>query len=56
MNRASCTLKLMLLLDNGRFSSGLPIHAQVPHRDAKNESADLQRTGTQAGRTIVWRG
>jgi Reverse transcriptase (RNA-dependent DNA polymerase) len=32
MNRAYYPLKLMLLLDTGRFLSGPPIHAKVPSR------------------------
>jgi hypothetical protein len=35
MSIAYYTLKLMLLLDNGRFLSGPPIHAKYPMRDAK---------------------
>jgi hypothetical protein len=31
MNRAYYTLKLKLLLDNGRFLSGPLMHAQVPY-------------------------
>jgi hypothetical protein len=57
MNRAYYTLKLMLLLDNGRFLSGPPIHAQAPPACCQNclrKSADLQRT--QAGWTQVWHG
>jgi hypothetical protein len=49
-------LKIDAFLDNGRFLSGRPIHAQVPHACCQNrlkKSADLQRTQAELTLCVV---